>query len=130
MSFGMLSKLYPNMLPMDTTYIKNNLCKINPTLVDTWLQSLTHIRNQCAHYGRIYNYTFPLIKIKKQDREYKLEDKKIFAYIVAMRHLIANKSVWNKFFIRLQQLIDEYGNCIDLKLIGFPENWIEILSKK
>ena len=129
MSFGMLSKLYSNMLPMDTTYIKNNLCMINPTLVDTWLQSFTHIRNHCAHYGRIYNYTFPLIKIKKQDKEYKLDDKKIFAYIVAIKHLIADKSIWNKFFIKLQQLINEYGNYIDLRLIGFPENWIEILSK-
>lgn len=58
MTFGMLSKLYSNMLPQDKTYIKNNLCKVNPALVDTWLQSLTHIRNQCAHYGRIYNEAF------------------------------------------------------------------------
>ena len=62
MSFGMLSKLYSNMIPEDTTYIKNNLCNVNPKLVGSWLQSLTLIRNQCAHYGRIYNTIFPIIR--------------------------------------------------------------------
>ncbi|WP_160687496.1 Abi family protein [Clostridium sp. C2-6-12] len=129
MTFGMLSKLYSNMLPIDKTYIKNNLCKVNPTLVDTWLQSLTHIRNQCAHYGRLYNEVYPIVKIKKEYREYNLDSKKIFAYIVAMKHLIADQKVWSKFFINLQQLIEEYSSHIKLELIGFPENWIEILSK-
>lgn len=130
MSFGMLSKLYSNMLPQDKTYIKNNLCKINPVLVDTWLQSLTHIRNQCAHYGRLYNTLFPKIGIKKEDRLYDLNNKMIFTYIIAMKYLIVDKTVWNKFFINLQQLLNEYRNSIKLDLIGFPENWIEILSKK
>lgn len=130
MSFGMLSKLYSNMLPQDKTYIKNNLCRVNPTLVDTWLQSLTHIRNQCAHYGRIYNTVFPIIKIKNEDKVYNLNDKKIFSYIVAMNYLIADKNIWNEFFIRLQQLLNDYKKYINLDFIGFPENWVEILSKK
>ena len=130
MTFGMLSKLYANLLPMDNNYIKNNLCKVNPNLVGTWLQSLTHIRNQCAHYGRIYNNLLPKIKIKNEDKNYEVEDKKIFAYILAMKHLIADQSVWDKFFINLQQLIIQYNKYIELNKIGFPENWIEILSKK
>lgn len=129
MPFGMLSKLYSNMLPGDKGYIKNNLCKVNPSMVDTWLQSLTHIRNQCAHYGRIYNSVFPIIKIKKEDKQYNLDNKKIFAYIVAMSYLIADKSIWNKFFIKLQELINNYSSFIELELIGFPKNWIEILSR-
>lgn len=130
MSFGMLSKLYSNMLPEDTTYIKNNLCNVNPKLVGTWLQSLTLIRNQCAHYGRIYNTIFPIIKIKNTDKQNNIDNKRIFAYILAMNHLIADRKVWNKFFIKLQGLITEYNEYIDLDLIGFPSNWIEILSRK
>lgn len=129
MSFGMLSKLYANMIPDDTTYIKNNLCRVNPTLVNPWLQSLTHIRNQCAHYGRIYNYNFPIIKIKNQDKKYNLNPNKIFYYIVAMNYLMADRNAWNKSFIKLQEIINNYYNYIDLELIGFPKNWVEILSK-
>lgn len=128
-SFGMLSKLYSNMIPEDTTYIKNNLCNVNPKLVGSWLQSLTLIRNQCAHYGRIYNTIFPIIKIKNQDKKNNIDNKKIFAYILAMNHLIADRTVWNKFFIKLQGLITDYNEYIDLDLIGFPNNWVEILSK-
>lgn len=130
MSFGMISKLYSNMLPKDKTFIKNNLCKINPVLVDTWLHSLTHIRNQCAHYGRIYNSIFPPVKFKRADTKYEVDSKMIFAYIMIMKYLVADNKVWAKFFIDLQNLISNYGDSIDIKLLGFPENWIEILSKK
>ncbi|MFA9398046.1 MAG: Abi family protein [Clostridiaceae bacterium] len=129
MPFGMLSKLYSNLLPAEKNFIKNNLCGINPTLIDSWLQSLTHIRNQCAHYGRIYNTLFPPAKVKKEDKIYNLETKKIFSYIVIIKHMVSDLKVWDKFFIRMQQLISEYKDDIDLTLIGFFVNWIEILSK-
>ncbi|MNM92353.1 hypothetical protein D3C81_1046830 [compost metagenome] len=46
-----------------------------------------------------------------------------------MKYLVADDKVWNRFFISLQSLIVEYSSYIELRLIGFPENWIEILSK-
>lgn len=129
MSFGMLSKLYSNLLPEAKTFIKNELCKVNPVLVDSWLQSLTHIRNQCAHYGRIYNTEFPPAKVKKDDKSYNFDNRRIFIYIVIMKYFTVDEKVWNKFFINLQSLISDYRQYIDLNLIGFQENWVEILSK-
>lgn len=75
------------MLPEDTRYIKNNLCRVNTLLVKSWLQSLTQVRNQCAHYGRIYNNNFRIITIKNEYKKYNLDNKKIFSYILAMKHL-------------------------------------------
>lgn len=129
MTFGSLSKLYSNMLPIDKTYIKNNFCRLNVELLDSWLQALTHLRNQCAHYGRIYNFNLPIIKIKKEYQEYNLDKKKIFAYIIALKHIGVNKEYWNKFFINLQDIVNKYKDFIDFKCIGFPENWVGILSK-
>lgn len=129
MSFGMISKLYANLLPKDKGYIKNNLCNVNPKLVTQWLQALTIIRNQCAHYGRIYNNTFPNIKIKKDDQCFNLSKNRIFSNILAMKYLVLDESIWNKFFTSLQQLINNYERYIDLELIGFPEKWIQILAK-
>lgn len=116
------------MLPQDTTYIKKELCNINPKLVNSWLHSLTHLRNVCAHYGRIYNTYFPTIKIKNTDKNNVINDKQIFAYILAIKHLIADKAVWNDFFIKLQALFYKYNTCINLEFLGFPENWVSILS--
>lgn len=51
-------------------------------------------------------------------------------HTLAMKNLCSDQLVWNKFFIKLQQLISDYSKYIELRGIGFPENWIEILSKK
>ena len=128
MSFGTLSKLSSNMLPQDTAYIKKELCKVNPILVNSWLHSLTHLRNVCAHYGRIYNTYFPPIKVKKSDKNNVINDRQVFTYILAIKHLIADKNIWNDFFIKLQALFYKYGNYVELEFLGFPENWVSILS--
>lgn len=44
-----------------------------------------------------------------------------------MKHLNSDRELWEKFVFKLQKLINEYGEFIELKLIGFPENWLEIL---
>lgn len=129
MPFGMLSKLYSNLLPGEKTFIKNNFCKVNVGLVNSWLQSLTHLRNECAHYGRVYNSLFPVVKIMKKHREYDFDNRKVFIHIVIIKYLVADQKNWNDFFISLQQLVNQYQNYIDLKLIGFPDNWVEVLSK-
>lgn len=129
MPFGMLSKLYSNLLPKEKGFIKKNFCKVNSNIVDSWLQSLTNIRNQCAHYGRIYNELFPDVKFRNKDKEYELDPRKIFAHIVAIKYLIADDKIWNVFFIKIQQLVNGYKDYIDLDLIGFPQNWVEIISK-
>ena len=128
MSFGTLSKLYSNMLPQDTAYIKRELCKVNPILVNSWLHSLTHLRNVCAHYGRIYNTYFPPIIVKKSDRNNVINDRQVFTYILAIKHLIADKNIWNDYFIKLLALFYKYDNYVELDFLGFPENWGSILS--
>lgn len=105
------------------------MCKVNPKLVESWLQSLTNIRNQCAHYGRLYNTLFDPVQLKKDDKKYDINARSLFAYVLIIKYLISDRKVWNKFFINLQQLVNEYETNIDLRLMGFTENWIEILSK-
>ncbi|MEG1132641.1 MAG: Abi family protein [Romboutsia sp.] len=128
-SFGSLSKLYSNMIPEDTTFLKQNLCSVNPRLIGTWLHSLSHLRNLCAHYGRIYNANLPNITIQNSDKKYNPNVKKVFAYILAIKKLIADTDTWNNAFIQLQCLFNDYKGCIDLDLLGFPEDWVNILSK-
>ncbi len=130
MSFGTLSKLYSNMKDDDIKYIKSKFCNLPNRLLKGWLESLTHIRNQCAHFGRIYNYNFPTITIRKEYKEYKLDNRKIFAYIIAIKYLIDDDKIWRNFFINLNTLIVKYEEYIDLELLGFPNNWFNILQKR
>ena len=116
------------MLPQYTAYIKRELCKVNPILVNSWLHSLTHLRNVCAHYGRIYNTYFPPVKVKNSDKNNVINDRQVFTYILAIKHLIADKNIWNDYFIKLQALFYKYDNYVELEFLGFPENWVSILS--
>ncbi|WP_343339167.1 hypothetical protein TPELB_15190 [Terrisporobacter petrolearius] len=50
------------------------------------------------------------------------------AYTLAIKHLIADKVVWNDFFIKLQALFYKYNTCINLEFLGFPKNWVSIPS--
>lgn len=128
-TFGSLAKLYSILLPRDKNFIKHNSCKVNPKLIESWLQKLSTIRNHCAHFGRLYNTNFSMMSIPKKDAKYNIKNNKVFAYILAMKYLVADRDIWNEFFINLQELIQEYNKVIDLELLGFPKKWISILSQ-
>ena len=67
-SFGFISKLYRNL----NEDIKKHIAKVYYSVpyyyLESWLQSLSNVRNVCAHYGRLYNkkLTFkPRLAIRK-----------------------------------------------------------------
>ena len=53
-SFGTLSKFYKNMLNKDKKAIAKSF-GVGYTYFESWLESISYVRNICAHYGRIYN---------------------------------------------------------------------------
>lgn len=128
-TFGTLADLYSILTPSDQAFIKKELCPINPKLIKAWLPGLSMLRNRCAHFGRLYNTNFSMMQIKKSDKCHNIKNNKVFAYILAMKHLTADNNIWNKFFIDLQNLIQDYNKNIDLDLLGFPKDWVNILSK-
>src|SRR5690606_38248821 len=56
-SFGALSKLYGNL--KNTIASKDAIAKeygtVNHTYLPSWLQSISQIRNYCAHHSRLWN---------------------------------------------------------------------------
>jgi abortive infection bacteriophage resistance protein len=53
-SFGTLSKFYKNMVNQDKKIVAKSF-GIGYTYLESWLESISYIRNICAHYGRLYN---------------------------------------------------------------------------
>lgn len=130
-SFGMLSKMYGNLKTNIQKEISRNCFGINYVLLASWLNNFAHVRNICAHYGRIYNKKMAMkAVIHKKYIKYKLDDDKIFVTILAIKELMINTIEWKCFFKELEILLKEYQDIVDLNLIGFPDNWSEILSKK
>lgn len=130
MTFGMLSRLYANLKTEDISKIANSFIGVNHKVVESWLRSLSILRNICAHYGRLYNRKFNLVPaIHKDLSNYKIEKNKLFANVVAIKYLLPYKDELDRLIIDLNEAIQKWARFIDLRLIGFPENWIEILSK-
>ncbi|MBU3093928.1 Abi family protein [Clostridium sp. CF011] len=125
-TFGTLSMFFNNLKVEDKKAI-GLMCGVHYSMLTGWLKSLSHIRNVCAHYSRIYNKKFNIKPvIPKIYGGYQIDNERIFSFILVIKHSIQNKSEWDSFLINLKALIDQY-ETINLSLIGFPINWYDIL---
>jgi len=125
-SFGMLSKFYKNMKNTDKKEIATTfgVCFI---YFESWLESIAYTRNICAHYGRLYNAKLTKTPIMyKEYKEMGILNNRIFGVILCMKIILRNDSHWNEFVNNLKLLLFKYKN-INLKTMGFPKNWEELL---
>lgn len=126
-SMGMLSYCYGDLKSEDQKIIARDAFSSSPACINSWLRCITDLRNRCAHYSRLYFWTFPAIPLTPKGSSFKM-DRKLFSQIMMLKYLYPDKNVWNaKFVIEIETLIKEYLPDISLKHIGFPENWEELL---
>lgn len=125
-SFGALSKLYRNMKNKDKLLIANEYYNLHYKYIQSWLHTLSYIRNICAHYGRLYGRRLVIRPMLFNDILSFMDNYKLFAVIFAMTHLLKRKE--QIYCVTdLKALMDEYGEYIDLAYIGFSEDWEQIL---
>lgn len=126
LSFGTISKVFKNMQNSD----KNNIAKTfgtGYTYFESWIESLSYVRNICAHYGRLYNAKFS--KTPKLYPNYRAEgitSNRVFGTLICLRYLLSKDKYWSIFVEELETLFDEY-KVVDKTTMGFPEDWKEVL---
>lgn len=127
-SFGFLSKFYRNL----NEDLKRQIAKIYYNIpylyMESWLQTLSNVRNICAHYGRLYNkhLTFKPRLFKEESRQF--SNRYTYAAIYITERLLT-KTEGSRFITDLAAIISEYEEDIDFAHIGFPSNWKELLEK-
>lgn len=129
MSFGMLSKLYGNMKIQDQKEIAKEHYSLSADYVVSWLQALAYVRNICAHYGRLYYKNLTIKPTLFAKEKHKIDNRKIFASILISKRLTKDDVFWRTFLSSLIALLDTYSDVIDLNLIGFSQNWLDILNE-
>ncbi len=128
-SFGTLSKFYKNMKNVDKKVVAKSF-GIGYTYLESWLESISYVRNICAHYGRLYN-----AKLSKTPTLYKeysqagIGNNRIFGVLLCMKQIFKSDKHWNLYVDQIELLIDKYEK-VDVKTMGFPENWKELLEQK
>ena len=128
-SFGTLSKFYKNMKNPDKKAVAKSF-GVGYTYLESWLESISYVRNICAHYGRLYNAK--LSKTPKLFNEYTeagVGNNRIFGVLLCIRMLLKNDTHWNTFVEQVELLFEKYEH-VDFKTMGFPENWKELLEVK
>lgn len=126
-SFSLLSRFYSLLKPEDMKEISETYYLLPYTYLQSWMRSISVLRNICAHYGRLYNRNISIKpKLFKQDINKGIEDQKVFGLIYIMGKICMDQKQWVRFVNRLKCLIEEY-EIVDFRRVGFPANWEEIL---
>lgn len=126
-SFGTLSKFYKNMKNPDKKIIASSF-GVGYTYFESWLESISYVRNICAHYGRLYNAKLSKTPILyKEYSEVGIRNNRIFGVLLCLKQLLKNDSHWNIFVDKIDMLFGKYES-VDIKTMGFPENWKELLE--
>lgn len=130
LSFSSLSKFFSNVKKEGKEYIAAQI-GFDAYYLTNWLHCFSVLRNTCAHYGRIYNNLMrPSIKLGgKTLRSYpQIKNDSIFAYMVAMLRFLPCKK--DEFVNDVVDVVEKWSASLDLGLLGFPQNWKELLFDK
>lgn len=126
-SFGTLSKFYKNMKNPDKKAVAKSF-GVGFTYLESWLESISYVRNICAHYGRLYNAKLSKTPmLYKEYSEIGIGNNRIFGVLLCLKQLLKNDSHWNIFVDKIELLFEKYES-VDIKTMGFPENWKELLE--
>lgn len=127
-SFGTLSKFYKNMKNTDKKIIASSF-GVGYTYFESWLESISYVRNICAHYGRLYNVRLSKTPVLyKEYSEAGIGNNRIFGVFLCLKQLLKNDSHWNIFVDKIDMLFEKYES-VDIKTMGFPKNWKELLER-
>lgn len=130
MSFSGLSKLYKSMYISEKSEIAKAI-GVNHTTLENHLHCLSVLRNKCAHGARLYNTEFyPPAKFTSEflKRNPEIKNNSLFAYILILLKRLPDKQSKQELIESVQNLIEQYKNDIDIKLMGFPTNYISVFN--
>ncbi|MFD2036443.1 Abi family protein [Belliella marina] len=130
-SFGSLSKLYGNLKNnvKSKDIIAQELGVANHTYLPSWLQSITQIRNYCAHHSRLWNKNLPGTPKLLSKPPFRWVDdvpkdtSKLYMHLCIMRYLVNVIAPENSFSIKLQELLIKYPS-VDPNALGIKPNWV------
>ncbi len=128
MSFGNLSKLYKNIKKGKVKDVVAGSFDLPDVIFTSWLESLTFVRNTCAHHARLWNRELT-IKPKVPKRIIRqwltfppADDGRLYLILAVIHYLLRSIGDDGKFYLQIKSLI-ENNPAIPLHPMGFPANW-------
>lgn len=126
---GVVTRIYENLA--DNALRKKIAARfsLSVPVFGSWMTTITLTRNSCCHHSRIWNKEnaiCPMIarKLKGSWMASNIAPNRIFFNICIIKWFINIVSPHNDMKCHLQQLLDDFP-MIDIKAMGFPDNWFE-----
>ena len=129
-SMGLLSKIYSNLASSKN---KNDIAKYfkihRPYILESWMQTLTYMRNICAHHCRVWDRTLIVIP-KFPERTYNpwlkntdIDARRLFTFLSCALYLLKVINPETHFVNKFNKLVEQ--SEVDLEIMGFPQDWKE-----
>lgn len=131
-SFGTLTYFYLDMKAADKKELAERYFSgggVTSRHLDSWLECLSVLRNNCAHYNRLYANNLNVNPRALHTETIEInQNGSLFDLVLIMKLLHKRLEFWRDgFVVGLSRLFTEYGDVADLSVMGFPENWEEVL---
>ena len=128
MSFGKLSSLY-SIMKLDDKKAIADLYRTDPIHLGNWVHCLVEVRNICAHYTRLYNMPLKQTpKLYPENNMYKRTQNKLFTVLLVIKRMLNANSQWLSLLKDIKVTFKKYSGYYRLSYMGFPDDWIEVLS--
>lgn len=128
-SLGLLSKFYQNLKFSDAKkVIAQHFGLSNPKVFQSWIRSVTYVRNICAHHARLWNRTLtnkPTILLtpsKQWISQRNPNNEKIYYFLCCLLYLLREINPTTQFVEKLKVLLAKYPKT-PLNSMGFSANW-------
>lgn len=129
-SFGQLSILFKNLRNCEARKEVAAHFGLHPTVLVSWLETLSYVRNSCAHHSRLWNRKLPkptlLPEIAEgtwlhiKPRQNRLN--RLYPALAATAYLLKRLATHDAFPHKLKKLLSDYPK-LPLDFMGFPEHW-------
>ena len=142
LSFGTLSKIIKNLktgtgstysiLATNYQYQSEKGIQVTPSkkMFSSWVQSVSVLRNMCAHHSRIYNRTIHTApEILNTDKVMPASAHNgLYQILLAMKYLRSSNEDWTIFVDEFDKLIQKNNSIISLTAMNLPIDWKAHLS--
>ena len=128
-SLGTLSKLYYNFA--DNNVKKKIAREFNlpqHEVLESWMRSLSALRNYCAHHSRLWNRMLtspPQLSINLRGNwiaNRQVDANKLYAVLCCIVYWLDSLQYGSDFKLKFKTILNKYSS-IDTSAMGFPQGW-------
>ncbi len=128
MTFGSLSRLFAGMKNREQDAICSSW-KIPRLVMKSWLQTLTFVRNTCAHHARLWNRELAIAPMMPQPKHgWPTKDipnqQRMFCVMIILRHLLDGQQATNPWQPSITELIKPFATNPHFRNnMGLTDDW-------